>query len=101
MSNSVIIPKIILAALAECLEAGLVPSIRSGAGGNSHSIWVVSFSILSGAKLHEFEVRIVSSYASFLEFSAHSGFFENDFFPRNAIAPIILMAKKQIDQQAF
>lgn len=64
----VTIPKFILAALQQCLDAGCVPSIRAGQGGNSHSTWVIKFSVRVDhegrmSEYHYFEVKVVSSYS--------------------------------------
>lgn len=70
----VTIPKFILAALQQCIDAGCVPSIRKGQGGNSHSTWVIKFSVRVDhedrmSEYHVFEVKVTSSYSQqFLEF---------------------------------
>lgn len=74
-----IIPAFIMGALSECAAAGLVPSIREGHGGNSHSSWFIKFTVRQERKghfdkLHDFEVKVVSSYSQqFLEFTPFSG----------------------------
>lgn len=73
------IPAFILAALAECANAGLVPSVREGHGGNSHSTWFIKFTVRQERKghydkLHDFEVKVTSSYGQqFLEFTPFAG----------------------------
>lgn len=63
-----LIPQLILNALQVCLPAGLVPSVRSGQGGDSHSVWFVKFMVRKAHpghydKLHAFEVPVPSSYS--------------------------------------
>lgn len=76
--NYVMIPAFIVTALDQSVKAGVVPSIREGAGGNSHSTWLVKFSIyVDGdggrmSKYHDFEVKITSSYSQkFLDFALY------------------------------
>lgn len=97
--QNVTIPRFILAALGECLDAGLVPSIRQGTGGNSHSVWFISFNIYDGKKHHAFEIKTTSSYSQFLEFSCFDGFQENDFFPGASFKHCINLAKKQASKE--
>jgi hypothetical protein len=73
------IPKFIVDILEQCLDAGIVPSIRSGARGNSHSVWFIKFTQTRyNAKkycgeVQTFEVKITSSYNKFLDFTLFSG----------------------------
>lgn len=81
MSNTTytMIPAFILKALSECISAGVVPRVREGAGGNSHSVWFIKFTVTQERKghmnkLHDFEVKVTSSYSmKFLEFTPFSG----------------------------
>jgi len=73
------IPSFILEALSECLQAGVVPSVCEGRGGNSHSVWYIKFTVRqerggSYDKLHDFEVKVTSSYSQgFLDFTPFTG----------------------------
>lgn len=67
-SSDVLIPKVIFNLLGDVLNANLVPSIREGQGGPSHSVWVLSFQIADAQNnLHRFEVKLTSSYQQFLD----------------------------------
>jgi len=74
-----IIPRFILAALHDVADEKLVPSVREGEGGNSHSVWFIKFTISERRadafdKLHDFVVKVTSSYSQqFLEFTPYSG----------------------------
>jgi hypothetical protein len=98
-TQNVTIPRVILAVLGECLDAGLVPSIRQGTGGNSHSVWFISFNIYDGKKHHLFEIKTTASYSKFLEFYCFYGFKENDFFPGSTLKRCIDLAKKQVSKE--
>ncbi len=73
------LPAFIMSALAEVSAAGMVPSVRAGAGGNSHSVWFIKFTVRQQVegrydKLHDFVVKVTSSYSQqFLEFTPYSG----------------------------
>lgn len=98
-TQTVQIPRFILTALGECLDQGIVPSIRQGSGGNSHSVWFISFNIFDGKKHHAFEIKVTSSYSQFLEFSCFDGFLENDYFPGTSLMRCINLAKKQVNPE--
>lgn len=72
-------PAFIVKALSECIESGVVPSIRAGQGGNSHSTWFIKFSVRVDreghmSKYHDFEVKVTSSYSQqFLDFDLFKG----------------------------
>lgn len=73
------IPAFIVKALSESIEGGVLPSIRAGQGGNSHSVWFIKFMIRVDrdgkmSKYHEFEVKVTSSYSQqFLDFTLFKG----------------------------
>ena len=96
------IPKFIHEALGQCLEAGTVPSIRDGQGGNSHSAWIIEFKLFDGKRYHSFQSNVVSSYGQqFLEFSPLSGpGFVRNFSRFRSMTDILALAKQQIDQVA-
>lgn len=96
--SKVMIPAFILAALQQCLEAKVVPSIRAGQGGNSHSVWFISFTVFDGRKLHDFEVRVNSSYSQkFLDFLCFSGPGFDGLIERRSMADCVALAKANVD----
>lgn len=96
--SKVMIPKFIITALAQCLDAGVVPSIRHGQGGNSHTVWIVSFTLQEETgKLHDFEVRVTSSYSQqFLDFLPFSGLGFDGLQDYRSMADCVELAKKNM-----
>ncbi len=56
-AKAVMVPRFIVQALTECLDAGVVPLIREGEGGNSNSVWFVEFRLFDERRWHEFVQR--------------------------------------------
>jgi hypothetical protein len=78
MKEYVMTPKFVVDALADCLRADVVPEIRTGQKGNSHSVWHIRFQIRADrpkacSVYTEFEVKITSSYQKFIEFEFIKG----------------------------
>lgn len=95
--SKVMIPAFILAALQQCLESKVVPSIRQGEGGNSHSVWFISFTVFDGRKLHDFEVKVTSSYSQqFLDFCCYSGAGFDGLIERRTMADCVALAKANV-----
>lgn len=73
-AKAVMVPRFMVQALTECLDAGCVPSIREGEGGSSHSVWFVEFRLFDERKWREFTVLVTSSYSGkFLAFVPFAG----------------------------
>ena len=106
MSNAyTIIPAFIASAINDCIEAGVVPIIRSGEGGNSHSVWFIKFNIRVDAegrmsKYHEFEVKITSSYQRFLEFTLFSGEGFDGMTQVRSMADCLTTARRNVELAA-
>lgn len=96
-NKSVIVPKFIHEILGEFLNCDVVPRLRAGIGGNSHSTWFVSFSILDGSKILDFEVKITSSYGKFLELTAYSGPKFDGFTQYKSAADFIKLARSNLN----
>ena len=95
-NKSVIIPNFIHAILGEFLDWEVIPKIRYGIGGNSHSTWFISFSILDGSNLLNFEVKITSSYGQFLEMTAYSGLKFDGFTQFARAADFVKLARSNL-----
>lgn len=94
----VTIPRFILKALTECLDAGVVPSVRSGQGGNSHSVWLISFTVNHDGKLHEFTVRVTSSYSQqFIDFVCFCGPGFDGLITLRSMADCVVRARFNLD----
>ena len=91
-----ITPQFIIDTLQECLNAGIVPSIRQGKGGNSHTSWFVEFGLLANGRVRSFYVKITSSYGLSADFCGFSFDGFNEFEEFKSITPLIVMAKKAI-----
>lgn len=73
-----------------------MPSLRAGIGGNSHSTWFISFSILDGSKLLDFEIKITSSYGKFLEMTAYSGLKFDGLSQYQSAADFVKLARSSL-----
>jgi len=100
-------PAFIVKALAECIEAGVVPSIREGLGGNSHSIWFVKFSVRVDregcmSKYHSFTVKITSSYSQqFLDFTLFEGEGFDGHTTMRSMADCVARARANVEALAL
>lgn len=97
-----ITPVFIVVALSECIDADVVPSIRAGHGGNSHSVWFIKFRIwvdLEGymSKYHDFEVKVTSSYSQkFLGFTLFKGEGFDGLTEMRSMADCVARAKSNV-----
>jgi hypothetical protein len=97
-----LIPAFIVQALTECLNAGVVPSIRAGQGGNSHSVWFIKFSVRVDreghmSRYHDFEVMVTSSYSQkFLDFTLFKGQGFDGLTEMRSMASCIAQAKANV-----
>ena len=101
---AVLIPKFILTQLQACMDAGVVPSIRQGEGGNSHSVWYIGFGLIDkrvqkyyGVST-SFEVKITSSYSQqFLDIVGHDGPGFDGFIEFTSIGAAVAAARKTLE----
>ena len=98
------IPSFILTALQQCAAAGVVPSVREGQGGNSHSVWFIKFAIRVDrdghmSKYYYFEVKVTSSYSQqFLDFTPFSGGKDFDGLTnRRSMAECLMLAQANVE----
>lgn len=95
-SKPVQIPNFIHTILGDFLNCEVVPKLRSGIGGNSHSTWFISFSILDGSKILDFEVKVTSSYGKFLELTAYSGLKFDGVMQYQCAADFVKLARSNL-----
>ncbi len=100
------IPAFIVKALNESIEAGVVPSIRAGQGGNSHSVWFIKFSVRIDregrmSKYHDFEVKVTSSYSQqFLDFTLFKGEGFDGLTEMRSMAACVARARANVEALA-